>query len=166
MPAVEPSEDDFLAFWKQHRDAKAPPETKRILGVDVVVPTDLPLSFEEEARQLADSEDRADFEQLLEVLFGHGTLQAWQENGLTSGQLRVLMTWGMTNASGKPTTFAEAAALVAKAEKLKAEAEGDGEGKAPNRAARRASSATRASAGTGRASSRTSAASTKSTRKR
>lgn len=167
MPHVKPTEDDFLAFWAQHRDTDAPPETKRILGVDVVVPTDVPLSFEEEAQRLADSQDRGDFERLLEVLFGAGVLQAWKANGLTAPQLRVLVAWGMANASGQPTTFAEAARLVAKAEAKKAEMEAAGEGKAlPNRAARRASSATRASAGTGRTSSRTSAASTTSTRKR
>ncbi|GAB3437497.1 hypothetical protein [Actinophytocola sediminis] len=162
---VEPREDDdFLAFWEQHRAAENPPETKRILGVDVVVPTDVPLSFEDISRELAESKRPEDFEQLLGMLFGEGTLEAWKANKLTGKQLRVLVAWGMANGSGKSTTFAEAAELVAKAEQLKAEA--DAEGKAPgNRAARRASSRTPASGGTGRTSSRTSGASTGSRRK-
>lgn len=162
---VEPrDDDDFLAFWEQHRATTHPPETKRILGVEVVVPTDVPLSFEDISRELSESKRPEDFEQLLVMLFGEGTLEAWKAGGLTGGQLRILVAWGMANGSGKPTTFAEAAELVAKAEQLKAEAET--EGKAPgNRAERRASSRTPASGGTGRSSSRTSGASTGSRRK-
>jgi hypothetical protein len=162
-PAEPREDDDFLAFWEEHRAAEAPPETKRILGVDVEVPRDLPLSFEDASQELANSKDPADFERLLVMLFGDGTLQQWKDNGLTAGQLRVLVAWGMANGAGKATTFAEAADMVRVAEEKKARAEA--EGKAPNRAARRASSRTPASGGTGRSSSRTSGASTGSRRK-
>lgn len=165
MSTAEPrQDDDFLAFWEQHRAAAAPPETKRILGVDVAVPTDLPLSFEDGSRELANSQDPADFERLLVMLFGEGTLQKWKANGLTSQQLRVLVAWGMANGSGKPTTFAEAAEMVRLAEEKKAQDEAEGKAP-PNRAARRASSRTSGSGDTGRSSSPTSAASTRSRRK-
>lgn len=148
-PIKPRADDDFLAFWEQHRATETPPETKRILGVDVAVPTDLPLSFEDASQELANSKDPADFEQLLVMLFGDGTLQQWKANGLTGGQLRILVAWGMANGAGKTTTFAEAAEMVALAEAKKAQAEAEGKAP-PNRAARRASSRTRASGSTGR----------------
>lgn len=158
-------DDEFLAFWEQHRAEQEQPTT-RILGVDVVVPTDLPLEVEDLASQLHDSGRREDFERLLGILFGPDTFEQWKRNGLTSRMLRVLVAWGFANANGRSVSFAEAADLVDKAEALKAERDAAGKATGPNRAARRASSKTRASAGTGRSSSRTSAANTASRRTR
>jgi hypothetical protein len=161
--ADEPQQhDDFLAFWRAHR-AKDAPEIQRILGVDVPVPTELPLALAALGDELATSEDQGDVERIVTLLFGEDVYQRWVTAGLTAEQLAVLMAWGMANATGTPTTFAEAAQLAADAEAA---------GKArkaavvPNRAARRASSRTPASASTGGSSSRTSAASTASPRKR
>jgi hypothetical protein len=149
---VDRDEDDFLAFWAQHQATKAP-ETKRIFGVDVVVPTDIPLVFGDDIARLQKSERAEDMKHLLTTLFGAGVMDQWIAAGCTGEQFGVLLAWGMANAAGKPTTFAEAADLVAKAQ-------ADAEGKARNRAARRASSKTVKSGGTGGSSKRTSRANT------
>lgn len=153
-------EDDFLAFWRDHR-AQQSPETRRILGVDVVVPTDLPLGIEDIATELQSSKDPNDIGRLVALIFGADIYSQWKSAGVSMPMLQVLFAWGMSNGAGKQVSFEEAAALVADAEAKQAE------GKAPaaNRAARRASSATPASAAAGRTSSRTSAASTTSGRK-
>lgn len=160
MSAPEVSEDDFLAFWRDHR-AKDAPGTKRILGVDVTVPTDLPLGIEDLAEELKDSQDTKDIGRLVGLIFGPDVYEQWKANGITVPMLRVLFAWGMSNGSGKSISFEEAAELVEAAEAA-------GEGKAPavNRVARRASSRTAASVEAGRTSSRTSAANTTSTRKK
>lgn len=158
-------EDDFLAAWRDF-EATNPrkQETKTILGVTVVVPTDLPLNVERRLDELQDSEDTEDVKELLQLLFGQDVLDAWVDAGLTGRQFKVLLAWGIANGQGKPTSFAEAMEIVAKAEADEAA------GKAktvPNRADRRkASSATRGSGKAGPSSSRTSAASTKSRTKR
>lgn len=150
-------EDEFVAFWAQHGK---PSETKRILGVDVVVPTDVPLSFEDRLDELQESNSREDLETLLEILFGEGTITQWKANGCTTAQYRLLLAWGMLNAQHGPTSFEQAAERVANAEKAAAE----GKAPAPNRATRRAaaSSKTAASDRAGRTSSRISAANTRS----
>jgi hypothetical protein len=154
-------EDDFLAFWRDHR-AKDAPETRRILGVDVIVPTDLPLGIEDIATELQNSQDPDDIGRLVALIFGADIYGQWKSAGVSMPMLQVLFAWGMSNGAGKAISFEEAAALVADAEAKQA-----AEGKAPaaNRAARRASSPTPASAAAGRTSSRTSAASTGSGRK-
>lgn len=140
-----PSDDDFLAFWTQHR-AKSNPETKTILGCTVPVPTDMPLALQDMAEELQASQDPNDVDKLVSLLFGVGVYTQWKANGITDKMLGVLMAWGMANAAGQSTTFEQAAEMAAEAEAAK--------GKAlkpvPNRADRRASSKTRASASTGR----------------
>jgi hypothetical protein len=155
-------EDDFLAFWRQHR-ARTAAETKVILGVRVPVPTELPLALEDLINELqdVDVEDDDQVAPLIEMLFGADVYGQWKRNGLTTDMLLTLFVWGASNGGGNPMTFEEAAAEAAK---------WAAEGKArpvPNRSDRRraASSKTSASAKAGRSSSRTSAASTTSRRK-
>lgn len=159
-PQVDP-EDDFLRFWAEHEQAETGPEIKRILGVDVEVPRDLPMKFEKLAEALDGSSDIEDIKRLLVMLFGRDVLDEWIDNGVTNRQFRLLFTWGVANGQGAPTTFEEAADLLRQAEKA------DAEGKAPkNRAARRASFKTGGSAGSGGASKRISRASTGTRRKK
>lgn len=151
-------DDDFLQFWDEH-EAKQEVPTTRILGVDVPIPHDIPLAFEKKFEELKDSEDVEDVKRLLKFLFIKDVLDQWTDRGLTAKMLQVLLAWGMSCASGNPIEFAEAAELVEKAQQEKAASEG----KAPtaiNRAGRRASSKTRASAGTGRSLKPTSRANT------
>lgn len=162
--ATRKDEDDFDAAWAHYRARNKPITTKRILGVDVEVPTDVPMIFEDKFNELKDSKKPEHFEELLVMLFGEGTYGKWKANGLTGAQLRILTTWGVVNAGGTPTTFAEAVDLVEEVEAAEAA------GKArtvPNRAdRRRASSKTPTSAKVGNTSSRTSAASTASRSKK
>lgn len=174
LPPAEPDhqDDDFLAFWDRYKATKGR-ETVRILGVEVTVPTDMPLTYEDDFRErmgtlrvsTTDSSSQQaleEFRELLVPLFGEGTYEVWKERGLTGRMLQVLLAWAMRNAKGQPTTFEEAAEIVDEAEQLRAEGKAPA---APNRAARRASSRTRASAGTGASSKPTSRASTASRRK-
>ncbi len=163
--SVEPEpieQDDFLAFWRT-RQAEATPETVRILGVDVVVPTDMPLRVETMAGQMQDTQDIAELKALLVELFGADHLDVWIANGLTAGMMTVIIAWGMANATGTPTTFERALELATQAEAD----EKAGKGRpVPNRADRRASSGTDRSANTGRSLSPTSAANTTSRRRK
>lgn len=151
-------DDDFLAYWRTRR----PPEVKRILGVEVAVPHDLPLNFGARYELVKDSTDPEDMKALVGVVFGQGVLDQWIARGAGIEQVKVILTWGMLNGSGIPATFEEAAEKVA-------EVEAEQAGKAlPNRADRRrsASSQTRASGGTGASSKRTSNGSTATTKRR
>jgi hypothetical protein len=159
--AVGLEQDDFLAFWRT-RQAEAAPETKRILGVEVVVPTDMPLRVETMAAQMQDTQDSAELKALLAELFGADHLDAWIAHGLTAQMMKVIVAWGIANATGTPCTFERAMELAE-------QAEADEAGKAlpvANRADRRVSSGTGKSASTGRSSSPTSAASTTSRRRK
>lgn len=162
MTTRHDDEDDFETAWTHYRAQRERP-TKHVLGVDVEVPTDIPLLFEDKFRELADSKKVEHFAELLVMLFGAGTYDQWKANGITESQLRILTVWGISNANGRPTTFAKAVEIVTQAEADEAA------GKlipVPNRAARRASSKTAASAKGGRTSARISAASTGSRSRR
>lgn len=159
--AAELDQDDFLAFWRT-RQAAAAPETKRILGVEVVVPTDMPLRVETMAGRMKDTQDPAELKALLAELFGADHLGAWIANGLTAGMMKVILAWGITNATGTPTTFERALELAEQAEADEASGK---DRPVPNRADRRVSSGTGKSANTGRSSSPTSAANTTSRRR-
>lgn len=161
-PATSESWD---AFWTELETAR----TEVICGVEVPVPTDLPLSYErrlDELRDLGEGADPEEFEPLVEPLFGPGVLAQWVENGIGVTGLLVAVTWGMMQARGQDITFREAYEIVVS----------DDEGKAlgGNRAQRRAAAKTAAkktprssgrSASTGGRSKPTSSASTGSARK-
>ncbi|MGW1039896.1 hypothetical protein [Streptomyces sp. NPDC002547] len=142
-------------FWAE----VSPARTEVIRGIEVRVPTDLPLAVEQRAEDLRDSDAIEDIAELLDLLFGV-SLDAWRDAGMGLRELQTVLTWGMAQASGVDMTFAEAYEAVVK---------GDGEGKpvAPpgaNRATRRAASRA-PSASTGGRSKRTSSGSTGSARK-
>lgn len=160
-PIDDGQDDDFLAYW--NAQPKRQVETKRILGVVIPVPHDVPLKFTEELHELKNSTDPEDTKYLLQTLFGSNPLEQWTANGATAEQLTVILAWAMANAQGRKMDFAEAHEVVVKAQA--AEAEGKAP-PAPNRKDRRASSATGVSASTGRASSRTSVANTASARRK
>lgn len=137
--------DDFWASVSR-------PETTTIRGVEVAVPTDMPMVVEQRAEQLHDSESLDDIAELVGMIFGQDCLSQWRDAGMGLREFRVVLTWGMANARGRKLSFAEAYALAQEAD--------EGKAPAPNRAARRAQSA-----GTGGRSKPTSRASTGSARK-
>ncbi|MFM9777097.1 hypothetical protein [Streptomyces scabiei] len=146
----EESWDDFWAEVSRGR-------TEVIRGVEVQVPTDMPMIVEKRVEELQDSGSLEDIQELLGLLFGADVLDQWLEAGMGLKEFRVIITWGLAHASGRELTFQEALDLVQ---------QGAGAGKqlapkGPNRAARRSQSA----AGGGR-SKRTSSASTATSRKR
>lgn len=145
------------AFWAE---VNAKPATEVIRGVEVAIPSDLPLGFQQRANELRDSTSDDDIRELTAMIFGPGVLDQWIANGMGAKEFRVVCGWGFANGSGQTVTFREAYDLVTKAE---AEGKASGEPSVPNRAARRAATKPRSSAG-GATSKRTSSASTASTR--
>ncbi|MFC9847796.1 hypothetical protein ACFWFF_01600 [Streptomyces sp. NPDC060223] len=144
--AKEQSWDDFWAEVSTGR-------TEVIRGVEVQVPTDVPLILERRINELQDSEREEDVAELISLLFGTDCMEQWREAGMGLQEFQTILTWGIAHASGQEMSFAEAYEIVKK---------GEGAGKAPpNRAARRSQSNA-----TGGRSKATSSASTTSARKR
>ncbi|MFE5628480.1 hypothetical protein [Streptomyces sp. NPDC056543] len=145
--------ESWDAFWAEVQGAG----TETIRGVQVPVPTDVPLAMEMRLKDLESDSSEAAMREMVGLLFGDDVLDRWIDAGMGLMEFKTVIAWGMAHATGTKVSFREAYDTV-----VAAEAE---EGKAPNRAARRASSKTRSS-GTGGASKRTSSASTASTRTR
>lgn len=146
------------AFWAEATGGR----TEVIRGVEVQVPTDMPMVMEKRVEELSDSDREEDLAELISLLFGDDVLSAWVEAGMGARELQTVLTWGMAHASGRDLSFAEALDLVRN---------GGGEGKqvgpkGPNRATRRAAGApARQSAAGGGRSKPTSRGSTTSARK-
>lgn len=148
------SHETWDAFWEEASGGR----TEVIRGVEVRVPTDIPLAMEKRVEELRESEAEEDLAELIAMLFGDDVLGEWLNNGMGAMELQTVLTWGMAQAGGRDLSFAEALEFVR-----------SGEGKplgpkGPNRAARRAAPAKRSAAGGGQ-SKRTSSASTGSARR-
>lgn len=141
------------SFWAEVSGGR----TEVIRGVEVTVPTDIPLAMEQRIGELQDSEDEKDFAELIALLFGTNALDQWVDNGMGLRELKTVLAWGIAHANGQDLTFEDAFALVQQEEAA-------GKAPAPNRAARRAESR-KPSASTGGRSKPTSRASTGSARK-
>jgi hypothetical protein len=146
------------AFWSEVSSGR----TEVIRGIEVRVPTDMPLVMERRIDELRESEAEEDVAELVALLFGEDILDAWIDAGMGSMEFQTVLTWGMAQAGGQDISFADALDLVRN---------GGGEGKqvgpkGPNRAARRATGAParRSAAGGGR-SKPTSRASTGTARR-
>lgn len=150
QPADTQAWDDF---WAEVQPAQ---RTETICGVEVLVPTDMPLNLMRRLEELEASEDEQDLHELVGLLFGEGALADWQDAGMTMGQFQVALAWGVAHAQGQDLSFREVYERVRAAEQGKA---------LPNRAARRAAARPR-SASTGGRSKPTSSASTGSPRTR
>lgn len=144
----------FDAFWAEVSGSG----TETIRGVEVTIPTDVPIAMELRIQQLQESESEQDVRELIGLLFGGDALDQWAAAGMGLRELQTVLTWGVARASGVEMSFREAYDTVTAA------ASSEGKAPAPNRAARRSASK-RPSAGTGGRSAQTSAASTASRRK-
>lgn len=142
--------------WEDFKAKTFKTRTERIQGVDVVVPSDVPLGFQQLAETLSDESPLEDFADVVFLLFGEGVFEAWLKNGMGASGLTVAIMWGWMQGSGKDVTFSEAYEIVSSDDPGKAAVAATG-----NRAARRSQSRS-----TGGRSSRTSAASTTSARAR
>jgi hypothetical protein len=158
-PARKPQagHETWDAFWAEVSGGR----TEVIRGVEVRVPTDVPMAMEQRIEELRDSEAKEDLAELLSMLFGQDVLDAWMDAGMGMLELQTVMTWAMAQAGGRDLTFAEALELVRS---------GGGEGKplgpkGPNRAARRAGAPAKRSAAGGGRSKATSPGSTGSARR-
>lgn len=140
-------------FWAEVQGAG----TETIRGVEVPIPTDVPLILEQRLKALQDEQSEDALREMLGLLFGPTVLDQWIEAGMGVMELKTALAWGMAHATGTKVSFREAYEQVQAAEA--------GEGKAPNRQARRAASKPR-STSTGTPSRRTSNASTASVRGR
>lgn len=139
-------------FWRDVSGAR----TEVIRGVEVPVPTDYPLGFQERLTGLNEESAAGEFAAMVDVLYGDGIYARWMDAGMGAIELITAVTWGMLQANGHDVTFRQA---------HEAATSGDpGKALGQNRQARRTASKPR-SASTGGRSGRTSAASTASARK-
>jgi hypothetical protein len=115
--AAEAAEsEDFERFWDS-RKVKAPKALRNVLGIDLVLPPSLPLSFEIESRRLQDSSDPRDVARMFDLLFGEGRYDELVARGMDADRFGVILMWGTLNSNGIDITLAEA---NAKAEEMKA----------------------------------------------
>ncbi len=140
-------------FWTEASGGR----TETIRGVEITVPTDIPLAMEQRMAELRESEDEESFAELIALLFGVDALSDWRSNGMGLRELKTVLAWGVAQADGQELTFQQAFELVQREEASAGKPAGP---KGPNRAARRAQSKS-----TGGPSKRTSSANTASARK-
>ncbi|MCX5197229.1 hypothetical protein OOK31_25580 [Streptomyces sp. NBC_00249] len=152
MTPARRAPDSFDAYWAEVSSTA----TETIRGVTVRVPFDIPMAMEQRLADLQESAREEDLAELVSLLFdiGPDAFATWKQAGMGATEFQVVLAWGMAHADGQAMTWAEAHALV-----LRATSEGKAQA-APNRAARRASSAS-----TGGRSKATSARGTGSARK-
>ena len=156
-PARKPQagHETWDAFWSEVSGGR----TEVIRGVEVAVPTDVPMVLEQRIDELRDSDSKEDLAELLALLFGQDVLEQWMDAGMGMLELQTVLTWGMAQAGGRDLSFGEALEIVRSGEGL-------GKPKGPNRATRRATGApAKRSAAGGGQSKRTTSASTGSARK-
>ncbi|MFJ3834439.1 hypothetical protein ACIPY6_02860 [Streptomyces sp. NPDC090054] len=138
--------------WDEFKAEHFGTRTEVIEGVEVAVPSDVPLNFTALFSELSTESEIEAFPDAVAVLYGEGVFEQWVKNGMgTKGLLTALM-WGYMQGSGQDVTFVDAYLVVTSDDPGKAVAAAVG-----NRAARRSQSRP-----TGGRSSRTSAASTAS----
>ncbi|SDM46270.1 hypothetical protein SAMN04487981_101601 [Streptomyces sp. cf386] len=151
--------ESWDAFWAEVSGGR----TEIIRGVEVTVPTDMPLGFQarlEQLRHLGEESPLEEFEDLVSPLFGEGTFGQWVDAGMGSKEFLTAITWGMAQAKGTDMSFREAYEIVTSDDPGKAA----GANRATRRAAKTTASSSRSAAGGGR-SKPTSRASTGSSRK-
>ncbi len=160
-PARKPQagHESWDAFWAETSAGR----TEVIRGVEVPVPTDMPIVMERRVEELRESESEEDLRELVGLLFGRDILGEWMDQGMGVRELQTVLTWGYAQANGRDITFREALEIV--------QSGGVGKQAGPNRATRRASAAkksasVKASAAGGGRSRRTSSGSTGSARTR
>lgn len=124
----------FDAYWAEISNVR----TDTVRGVTIRIPTDIPMAVEQRLTDLQESSREEDLTELLTLLFGVDTeaFETWKAAGMGATEFQVLIIWGMSHAGGSPMTVAEAHEAV-----VRAAAEGKDQALPPNRAARRASSA-------------------------
>lgn len=159
----EPEEefDSWDAFWDEQlrREAAERGEapTTTIRGVEVRVPADMPLGFEERLRRAQAASDEDTFRDLLSQLFGVDVLDAWVAAGMGRREYEVVLIWGVSRGRGSKITFQEAYERYKAREALGKALEGEAETISTQTSGE--------SAATGDSSRATSTVSTGSTRK-
>jgi len=118
-PALDPVEqmlaeqearesEDFNAFWSSRtRKGKT---LRNVHGIDLTLPSSLPLAFEVEARRLQNDRSNEAVHHLFGLLYGKGALAALIANGLDVEGLGVLLMWGAANGNGQDMTLSQATA--------------------------------------------------------
>lgn len=149
--SADPAEQSWDAFWGEVAARK----TTVIRGVEVPVPSDMPMRLRRRMEELQDSDSEEHIAELVELVFGADVYEAWEAAGIGAVEFQTIVVWGIAQATGREDyTFAQALEAVRSGEEGKALAA------PPNRAARRSQSA-----GTGGRSKPTSRVSTASARK-
>lgn len=139
--------DSFWAERQREEAAERGVETTTVIrGVEVVIPHDLPLKFDQRVTQMQGSARIEDVHDLVGELFGEGVLDEWVESGMGDREFQTVLLWGIARGKGRQVTFEQAYEAVRT----------QGKSLLPNRSAKRGS------ARSGGPSKQTSAASTAS----
>lgn len=125
--------DEFWAEVERKEAAeRGTPATTVIRGIEVVIPHDLPLKFDQRLARIERGEiedDEKAVEELVADLFGVDAYRKWVDAGMGGLEFRVVLLWGMANGKGQRMSFAEAYEAV----------KSQGKTLRPNRRMRRAS---------------------------
>lgn len=103
--------EDFDKFWA-NRDRRGP-SLKNVLGVDIVLPPSMPITFELEQKKLANTklDDDKAVEKMVEMLFGTGPYEHWKQQQMDVEQFGSLLLWASANCSGNRISLEEAVEL-------------------------------------------------------
>src|SRR5690606_33689431 len=94
-------------FWAEVQAARTP-RTETIRGVQVVVPTDLPMRVRVMADRLGPSSSIDDIKAIVADMFGVDAYDAWVDAGMTDLEFQTVLAWGYANGSGRQATFRQA----------------------------------------------------------
>jgi hypothetical protein len=129
---------DFDQFWADHLEKPDTETTKKIkiFGEYYTLIVDIPFSLLIQTMN-TDSNDMVGMSQLVDQLYGEGTLQKWLDKGMSLQQLPILMAWSIARIQGREMSFEEVAAQL-KEFMGKGQISSDSIGPPLNRASRRA----------------------------
>lgn len=129
---------DFDQFWGEYTQTPEGATTERvkILGKYYTLTVDVPMSLLVQSMSM-DSKDIKGMSDLIDRLFGEGTLSAWLEKGMTLKQLPIICAWTIARIQGRKLSFADCASQLEEFMGGKEQISSESTGPPLNRATRR-----------------------------
>lgn len=106
----EDSTLDFDQFWGEYTQTPEGATTERvkILNDYYTLTVDVPMSLMVQS-MTTDSRDIKGMSDLIDRLFGEGTLSTWLVKGMTIKQLPIICAWSIARIQGRKLSFADCA---------------------------------------------------------
>lgn len=104
---------DFDQFWGEYTQTPegATEERVKILGEYYSLTVDVPMSLLVRS-MTTDSGDVQGMSEIVDEMYGEGTLATWMEKGLSLKQLPIICAWSIARIQGRDMSFAEVAAQL------------------------------------------------------